>query len=108
MGTIDDWIKKNPIPTPDGYDYEDLKPEDKEFIRGMIYVLMDRIENYDPDICESDGTIGKIKSEIIEEAIEDLANLVMIDIAEMIVSIMENDEDYWEKDPEEEDNDRDL
>lgn len=100
MVTIDDWIKENPIPCPPGYSYEELKDQDKEFVRGMVFVLME-IENYAPDVFAEDGTLEKIKAEIAEKTVEELANNVMSAIADTIVSIMENDEDYWEKDPDE-------
>ena len=86
-----------------GYNVKDLKPEDKEFVRGMAWMI-DVADQYKPFICTGSDEMDKIAEELFEDVLKDLVVGMLSELGMMLYSIMDNDEDYWEvwKEDEEE------
>lgn len=81
------------------YEVAKLKPLDKEFIKGMAW-MHDQVAQYDPIICTGVADFDKIAEGVFESIKEDLLTYLIASVDEMLYSIMDNDEDYWEEDDE--------
>lgn len=79
---------------PEGYTYEELKTEDREFINGMKYVLDNCLGNFKYNYLEETEeeempTLNAIKNEIATAALNEFEEILSIDIDEMIVGMLD-------------------
>ena len=91
---------------PEIYNYEALKPEHKRLIDvydmakedalNRDFIIEDKM-----GLLDDKSIIGRMKREIAEEVFDSIEEYLEVQRLEIIASIMEDDEDYYEKDPEE-------
>lgn len=96
-------IDEYSIPSATGlgtYDVKDLKPIDKEYIRGMA-CMIDCVDNFEPFIHTGSETNDKIIEEHLQNILGDIVTNMLGELGMNLYSIMDNDEDYWEKDDDE-------
>jgi len=92
-------IDEYSIPSASGigtYDVKDLKPIDKEYIKGMA-CMIDCVDNFEPYIATGSETQDKIIKEYIENILGDVIESMLGELGMNLYSIMDNDEEYWEK-----------
>lgn len=90
------------IPSATGlgtYDVKDLKSDDKEFIKGMA-CMIDTVNDFEYMPHTGIHTVDNLVKEISESIKEDLITQMLGELGMSLYSIMDSDEDYWEKDDE--------
>ncbi len=95
-------IDEYSIPSATGlgtYDVKALKPIDKEFIRGMA-CMIDCVDNFKPIINTGSQTNDHIIKEHVESILCVVITHMLGELGMNLYSIMDSDEDYWEKDEE--------
>lgn len=97
-------IEDYSVPSATGvgsYDVKDLKPNDKEFIKGMA-AMIDVVDQVDVSDFIDTGSdkMDEMLAEMVDNVVHDIVVSMLAELGMNMYSIMDNDEDYWEKDNE--------
>lgn len=78
----------------DGYTFDDLTDENKEAIRWLRF-LEDQVDSFEANylLDLGDSILNKIRKENAEELFEDLKEWISVEIAEIQISMIENQDD---------------